>query len=164
MPFLTTKPPNTCLIETALWNGSYANTFLDLISLEVYHTYAQMKDIKSYDELFKPGWLHDVITNSFLFNLTKEYLKVLFCDSTEVRLIHHEKMWKNEDLTKKSLLLIPFNPTNFHWKLISINLSEATVSVLNPMVKQCQDQDALDVGRTILQKSLGSIICGKDIV
>ena len=62
---------------------------------------------------------------------------------------------ENEDLTKKSLVLIPFNPTNSHWKLMSINLSEATVSVLDQMVRQCQDQDALDVARTILQKKFG---------
>ena len=118
-----------------------------------------MKDIKSYDKLFKPGWLHDEIISSFLFNLTKKHSEVLSCGSTEAMLIHHgkslRKMWKNEDLTKKSLVLIPFNPTNSHWKLISINISEAIVSVLDPVVRHCQDQDALDVARTILQKIFG---------
>ena len=141
LSFLSTKPPNTCLNETALLNGCYTVTFLDLLSLEVCHIYAQMKDIKSYDKLFNPGWLHDEIINSLLFNLTKEHTEVLFCGSTEAMLIHHgksfRKMWKNEDLTKKSLVLIPFNPTNSHWKLICINLSDATVSVLDPMVRQC---------------------------
>ena len=75
------KPPNTCLSETALRNGCYIVTFLDLMSFEVCPTYAQMKDIKSYDKLFKPGWLHDEIINSFLFNLTKENSEVLFCGS-----------------------------------------------------------------------------------
>ena len=112
-----------------------------------------MKDIKSYDKLFKPGWLHDEIINSFLFNLTEEHTEVLFCGSTEPMLIHHgksfRKMWKNEDLSLKLLVLIPFNPTNSHWKLISINLNKATVSVLDPMVRQCQDQDALDVANRL---------------
>ena len=115
--------------------------------------------IKSYDKLFKPGWLHDEIINSLLFNLTKKHTEVLFCGSTEAMLIHHGKsfrnMWKNEDLTKKSLVLIHFNPTNLHLKLICINLSEVTVSVLDPMVRRCQDQDALDVARTVLQKKFG---------
>ena len=122
LPFLTTKPPNACLSVTALRNGCYTVTFLDLTSLEVCHTYAQMKDIKSYDKLFKPGLLHDEIINFFLFNLIKEDTEVLFCGSTEAMLIHHaksfRKMWKNEDLMEKSLVLIPFNPTNSHWKLI----------------------------------------------
>ena len=94
LPFLNTKPPNTCLSKTALRNGSYTVTFLDLMSLEVCHTYAQMKDIKSYDKLFKPGWLHDEIINSFLFNLTKEHTEVLFCASTEAMLIHHGKSFR----------------------------------------------------------------------
>ena len=55
LPFLTKKPPNTCLSETTLQNGCYTVTFLDLMLLEVCHTYAQMKDINSYDKLFKPG-------------------------------------------------------------------------------------------------------------
>ena len=59
LPFLNTKPPNICLIKTALQNGCYTVTFLDLMSLEVCHTYAQMKNIKSYDKLFKSAWLHD---------------------------------------------------------------------------------------------------------
>ena len=44
LPFLTTKPPNTCLSETALQNDCYTVIFLDLMSLEVCHAYAQMKD------------------------------------------------------------------------------------------------------------------------
>ena len=75
------------------------------MSLEVCHTYAQMKNIKPYDKLFESGWLHDEIISSFLFNVTKEHSEVLFCGSTEAMLIHHEKsfrkMLKNEDLTKK---------------------------------------------------------------
>ena len=118
-----------------------------------------MKYIKSYDKLFKPGWLHDEIINVFLFSFTKEHSEVLFCGSAEAMLIDHgmsfRKMWKNEDRTKKSLVLISFNPTNSNWKLISINLSEATVSVLDPMVRQCQDQDALYVANRILQKKFG---------
>ena len=94
LPFLTTKPPKACLSETALRNGCYTVTFLDLMSLEVCHTYAQMKDIKSYDKLFKPGWLHDEIINSFLFNLTEEHTEVLFCGSTEPMLIHHGKSFR----------------------------------------------------------------------
>ena len=43
---LTTKPSNTFLSEAALQNGCYTVKFLDLMSLEVCHTYAQMKDIK----------------------------------------------------------------------------------------------------------------------
>ena len=67
------------------------------MSLEVCHIYAQMKDIKSYDKLFRPGWFHDEIINSFLFNLTKEHSEVLFHHGKSLR-----KMWKNEDITKKS--------------------------------------------------------------
>ena len=81
---------------------------------------------------------------------------MLFRGSTEAMLIHHgksfRKTWKNEDLAKKYLVLIPFNITNSHWKLTSINLSEATVSVLDPIVRQFQDQDALDIARAILLK------------
>ena len=94
LPFLTTKPPNACLSEIDLQNGCYTVTFLVLMLLEVCHTYAQMKDIKSYDKLFKPGWLHDEIINSFLFNLTKEHTEVLFCASTEAMLIHHGKSFR----------------------------------------------------------------------
>ena len=80
---LTTKPPNKCSTETALGIVSYTVLFLDLMSLEVCHTYAQMKDIKSYDKLFKPGWHYNDFINSFLYNFTKEHSEVLFCGSTE---------------------------------------------------------------------------------
>ena len=40
LSFLTIKPPNTCLSETALRNGFYTITFLDLMLLEVCHTIA----------------------------------------------------------------------------------------------------------------------------
>lgn len=83
LPLLTTKPPNKCSTETALGNVSYTVLFLDLMLLEVCHTYAQMKDIKSYDKLFKPGWHYNDFINSFLYNFTKEHSEVLFCGSTE---------------------------------------------------------------------------------
>ena len=74
-----------------------------------------MKDIiKSYDKLFKPGLLHDEIIDSFLLTLLKNIQNM--CGSIEAMLIRHgksfRKMWKNEDLTKKSSVLIPFNTTN----------------------------------------------------
>ena len=53
-----------------------------------------MKDVKSYDKLFIPGWIHDEIISSFLFNLTKEHSEVLLCGSTEVILIHHGKYFR----------------------------------------------------------------------
>ena len=43
LSFLTTKPPYTCLSETALRNGCYTNTFLDLMSLEASHTSVLMR-------------------------------------------------------------------------------------------------------------------------
>ena len=94
LPFLTKQPPNTCLSETALRNGCYTVTFLDLVLLEVCHTYAQMMDIKSYDKLFKPGWHHNEMLNFFLFSLTKEHSKVLFCGSTEATFIYHGKSFR----------------------------------------------------------------------
>ena len=53
------------------------------------------------------------------------------------------------------LLRQTINSTNLHWKLISITLSEATVSFLDLMVRQCQGEDVLDPATTILQKNFG---------
>ena len=87
LPLPTAKPINTCLSKTALQNGCYTVTFLDLMSLEVCPTYAKIKDNKSFDKLFKPGWLHEEVINSLYFNLTIKHTEALFCVSTEVMLI-----------------------------------------------------------------------------
>ena len=94
LSFLTTKPLNTCLSETAPQNGCYTVIFLDLMSLEACHTYAQLKDVKSYDKLFKPGWLHDEIINSFFLILLKNIHGCFFCGSTEAMSIHHGKPFR----------------------------------------------------------------------
>ena len=44
------------------------------------------------------------------------------------------KLWKNQDFSSISLVLIPFNPTNSHWILIVINIERKTIAVLDPLV------------------------------
>ena len=158
-PSVITAFQDVNLREIALKNGCFAVDYLNLMTLEVAHSRAQLKEIKKIDNNFKPGWLHDEIINSFLFNLSKVHNDVLICGSAQAMIIHlgksFRKMWNTENLSQKSTILIPFNPTNNHWKLIYINLKEHSVSVLDPMVSKSQDEDSFNVAKAILQKKFG---------
>ena len=45
------------------------------------------------------------------------------------------KLWKDQDISKKSMIIIPFNPNNCHWILVVVSIKERTIAVMDPLVK-----------------------------
>ena len=66
-----TKNLNVPLQKPILENGFHSITYLDLVSLEVSHSQHQLSNIRLIDPKFHPGWLHDEVVNSFLFQVEK---------------------------------------------------------------------------------------------
>ena len=120
-------------------NGSHTITCLDLLSLERTITASELTKIKKYDKNFKTGWLHDEIINSFFYQLTNRNEELLSCDSTPALVISEgksfRKLWKDQDISKKSMIIIPFNPNNCHWILVVVSIKERTIAVMDPLVK-----------------------------
>ena len=54
------------LTTAILKNDCHTLTVLDIASLEVTHSKDQLDQIKKVDRLFKTGWHHDEVINSFL--------------------------------------------------------------------------------------------------
>ena len=120
LPFL--NDISTMLLK----NHCHSISFLDLLSLEVNLVKDELRRIRQYDANFKIGWLHHEVINSYFSVICKSQEKVLYYGTTEALLISHGKsfrtLWKNESIQKDSVIIIPFNPTGYHWIFIQIDL------------------------------------------
>ena len=129
-----------------LKNGSHIITYLDLLSLERTITASELTKIKKYDRNFKTGWLHDEIINSFFYQLANRNEELLYCDSNTALVISEgksfRKLWKAQDISKKSIIIIPFNPNNCHWILVVVSIKERIIAVMDPLVKNTVLADA----------------------
>ena len=122
-------------------NGSHTITY-NLSWLTVFrknYNSIRINQNKKYDKNFKTGWLHDEIINSFFYQLTNRNEELLSCDSTAALVISEgksfRKLWKDQDISKKSMIIIPFNPNNCHWILVVVSIKERTIAVMDPLVK-----------------------------
>ena len=113
-----------------LKNGSHIKTYLDLLSLERTITASKLTRIKECDRNFKTGWLHNKIINSFFYQLTNRNEELLYCDSTAALVVSEgksfRKLWKDQDISKKSMIIIPCNPNNCRWVLVVVSIKEKT--------------------------------------
>ena len=69
------------------------------------------------------------------------------------------KLWKDQDISKKSMIIIPFNPNNYHWILVVLSIKERTIAVMDPLVKNTMWADAsvrkdVEVGLEIMRSNL----------
>ena len=142
---------------TLLKNHCHSISFLDLLSLEVNLTKDELRRIRQYDVNFKIGWLHDEVINSYFSVICKSQEKVLYCGTTEALLISHGKsfrrLWKNESIQKDSVIIIPFNPTGYHWIFIQIDLRNRRHCIIDPL------RDDIDKGSETFLKVLFLIKC-----
>ena len=151
---------NTTLLE----NHCHGISFLDLLLLEVNLTKDELRRIKQYDANFKIGWLHDEVINSYFSVICKFQEKVLYCGTTEALLISHGKsfhrLWKNQLIQKDSVIIIPFNPTGYHWIFIQIDLCNRRYCIIDPLRYDIDEGSetfikALFVIKYILQNKFG---------
>ena len=151
------------LSSRLLKNGSHTITYLDLLSLERTITAFELAKIKKCDRNFKTGWLHDEIINSFFYQLTNRNEELLNCDSTAALVASEgksfRKLCKDLGISKKSMIIIPFNPNNCHWILVVVFIEERTIAVMDPLVKNATWADAsvrkvVEVGLEIMRLKL----------
>ena len=148
------------LSSRLLKNGSHTITYLDLLSLEGTMTASELTKIKKYDRNFKTGWLQNEIINSFSYQLTNRNKELLYCDLTAALVISEgksfRKLWKDQDISKKSMIIIPFNPNNCHLILVVVSIKERNIAVTSPLIKNTVWADAsvrkgVDVGLEIIR-------------
>ena len=137
--------------------------YLDLLSLERTITASELTKIRKCDRNFKTGWLRSEIINSFFYQLTNRNEELLYCNSTAALVVSEgksfRKLWKDQDISKKSMIIIPFNPNNYHWILVVLSIKERTIAVMDPLVKNIMWADAsvrkdVEVGLEIMRLNL----------
>ena len=82
---------------------------------------------------------------------------MLYYGTTEALLISHGKsfrtLWKNESIQKDSVIIIPFNPTGYHWIFIQIDLRNRRYCIIDPL------RDDIDKDSETFVKALFVIKC-----
>ena len=85
------------------------------------------------------GWLHDEIVDSYLFLLEIKFSHVLYCGSVEARAVAAGRsmkfLWKKQQLFKKELVFVPYDPARVHWLLIVLNVLHGNIMLLDPMLE-----------------------------
>ena len=85
------------------------------------------------------GWLHDEIVDSYLFLLEIKFSHVLYCGSVEARAVAVGRsmkfLWKKQQLFKKELVFVPYDPARVHWLLIVLNVLHGNIMLLDPMLE-----------------------------
>ena len=134
------------LSSRLLQNGSHAITYLDVLSLERTISASELTKIRKCNRNFKTGWLQDEIINSFFYQLTNRKEELPYCDSTAALVVSEgrsfRKLWKDQAISKKSMIIIPLNPNDCHWILFVVSIKERTIAVMNPFVKNTMWADA----------------------
>ena len=135
---IVNQHPPIPLSSPLLKNGFHTITYLDLLSLETAHTTSQLANVRKSDKHFKTGWLHDEVINSFLHVLTSNRTEFLLCESSAALVISEgksfRKLWKDEEISSKSCVFIPFNPKICQWLLVVLKVHRKEISVLDPLV------------------------------
>ena len=89
---------------------------------------------------------------------------MLYCGTTEALLISHGKsfrrLWKNQLIQKDSVIIIPFNPTGYHWIFIQIDLCNRRYCIIGPLRDDIDEGSetfvkAIFVIKSILQNKFG---------
>ena len=92
------------------------------------------------------GWQHDKITNSLFYQLTNRSKKLLYSNLTAALVVSEGnsfgKLWKNQNTSQKSMIIIPFNPNNYHWILVVFSIEERTTAIMDALVKNNMWVDA----------------------
>ena len=94
---------------------------------------------KKIDNSFKPGWLQDEVSGSYLFNLARQHDQVKYCDSTKALALSHCRsvnlLWDGDDLTNIRYTFVPYNQSGRHWILIVLDVKLKKISILDPLSK-----------------------------
>jgi hypothetical protein len=136
--FTPTIREGSPLTTTMLRNGPHSLSLLQLKSLEPFLPRGTAILLKAQNEEFKPGWLFDEVLNSYFWLLQENHQNVLYAPSTSMLALQKGlscgRLWKGEVLTNKDFIFAPWNPTNYHWTLVAIDLQHKQILYLDPMI------------------------------
>ena len=125
------------LRETLLKNGPHGVSLLQLKSLEPHLPRGTEIMLKGVCKDFKQGWLFDEVVNSFFWCLQESNSHILYAPSTSMLVLQKNapcgRLWKDEDVTLKKFIVAPWNPTNYHWTLVAVDLQLRKVLYLDPL-------------------------------
>ena len=110
-----------------LRNGPHSVSLLEVKSLEPFLPKGTQILLSSvHEKPFIPGWLYDEVINSFFWCLQKECVNVLYAASTSMVSLQNGgragRLWSEESNEKNQLIIAPWNPTNYHWTFVAIDL------------------------------------------
>ena len=92
--------------------------------------------------------------------LTKKNRRTIYCSTTVAEEKSFRKLWKNEDLLSKSFIFIPFIPSNCHWILVVVNISERANGILDSLATDTHwtntsVQRGYRIGLSLMQMKFG---------
>jgi hypothetical protein len=79
--------------------------------------------LKSID---KTGWVFDEVLNSFFWLLQEDNSNMLYASSTSMLALQKGlpcgRLWQGDNIATKDFILAPWNPTDYHWTLVAIDV------------------------------------------
>ena len=143
--FTPTIRKRSPLTTTILRNGPHSLSLLQLKSLEPILPRGTVILLKSISKEFKPGWVYDEVVNSFLWFLQKNKKTVLYAPSTSMLALQKGlpcgRLWEGDDITSKDFIFAPWNPTDYHWTLVAIDMKRKQILYLDPLANVDANQN-----------------------
>ena len=151
------------LRETLLKNGPHCVSLLQLKSLEPFLPRRTEIMLKSVCNSFKQGWLFDEVINSYFWCLENSNPSILYAPSTSMMVMQKGvpcgQLWKDVNIFLKKFIIAPWNPTDYHWTLVAVDLQEKKIIYLDPLQNVKDDSRFLQLLSTfmphILQDKFG---------
>ncbi|XP_052126912.1 uncharacterized protein LOC113202560 [Frankliniella occidentalis] len=121
--------------DVVLHTGKYALSVGDLKTLDVEVTEDEASALRSYSRSFVSGWLSDTIVSAYLHSLENSVLYA--CDTTVAVGLLQGRPFPSlcTKLNSRNVILFPGNPTDSHWVIIAIVVSEQELWYYNPSSK-----------------------------
>lgn len=135
------------LTATLLKNGPHSVSLLEVKSLEPFLPRGTQVLLSSVSETtFIPGWLYDEIIHSFFWCLQEKYSNVLYADSTSMLSLQNGsragRLWAEKCTEKIEFIIAPWNPSNYHWILVAIDLLQKKMLYVDPLNSATEIQNS----------------------
>ena len=149
------------ITEKLLRNGPHFVSLLEVKSLEPFLPRGTQILLSSVNEKpFIPGWLYDEVINSFFWCLQKEYVNVLYAASTSILSLQNGgqagRLWLEKSNEKNQFIIAPWNPTDYHWTFVAIDLQNKNIFYVDPLNSAAEIQNSTYM--QVLEKFLPSLL------
>lgn len=135
------------LTAALLSNGPHSVSLLEMKSLEPFLPNGTQNLLSSVSATtFKPGWLYDEIINSYFWCLQEKYENVLYAASTSMLSIQRGgqagRLWTEDNNEREEFIIAPWNPSDYHWVFVGIDLQEKKIVYLDPLNSATEIQNS----------------------